>query len=302
MNKKSTFEVVIIGGSYAGLSAAMALGRSLRHVLVIDSNDPCNKRTPNSHNFLTHDGETPLAIAQKAKKKLLAYSTIAFLEDLAIDGRFLDNCFEIETLSGQTVTAKKLIFASGITDIMHDIKGFSACWGISAIHCPYCHGYEFRNQKTGIMANGERAFHLAGLVNNLTDDLTIFSQGKADFSPEERQKLKRNRVKVNESPIIEFEHSNGHLEQLHFENGQSEPFKAIYASLPIRQKSDIPIALGCEADEMGLLKVDSFQKTNIPGIFACGDNSSRMRSIAYSVATGNVAGAMVNMELVHEKF
>ncbi len=162
------FDVIIIGGSYAGLSAAMTLGRSLRHVLIIDSGLPCNRQTPHSHNFLTRDGETPKAITAIAKEQVLQYPTVQFIEETAITAQELETGFRIVTQSGKAFTALKLIIASGIKDIHPDIEGFTECWGISVIHCPYCHGYEFHHQPTAIMANGERAVHLSILVHNLT--------------------------------------------------------------------------------------------------------------------------------------
>src|SRR5690606_36760726 len=127
------------------------------------------------------------------------------------EGKKIENGFTIATQKGEQLQANKRIFATGIDDQMLNIKGFCECWGISVIHCPYCHGYEFRNQKTGIMANGERAFHLASLVNNLTDDSTILTSGKMAFSEEQFTKLKKHNIKVIESEVSEIEHENGHI-------------------------------------------------------------------------------------------
>src|SRR5690606_408454 len=136
------FDVIIIGGSYAGLSSAMTLGRALRNVLMIDSGKPCNRQTPHSHNFITQDGEEPGTIAEKAKAQVLKYDTVKFLNDLAVSGKKTENGFVIATETGKEFATKKLVFATGVKDIMPGIKGFSECWGISVIHCPYCHGYE----------------------------------------------------------------------------------------------------------------------------------------------------------------
>lgn len=302
MKTKTNFDVIIVGGSYAGLSAAMALGRSLRNVLIIDSGLPCNRQTPHSHNFITHDGETPAAIADKARAQVLSYPTINLHNGVATSGRKTDTGFIIETSEELEFTAKKLIFATGITDIMPDIKGFDQCWGISVIHCPYCHGYEVRDQKTAIMANGERAFHLASLVHNLSNKLTIITSGKSEFTEEQRSKLKLHNISFIEKKIQEIIHEKGHLTNIVFESGETLELNALYASIPFKQHSDIPMELGCELTELGHIKIDSFQKTNIPGVFACGDNSSMIRAVSYAVATGGIAGAMVNNELVNEVF
>lgn len=302
MTDSKNFEVIIIGGSYAGLSAAMALGRSLRSTLIIDSDNPCNKQTPHSHNFLTQDGKTPSEISTLAKQQVEKYDTVKFHKGLAITGTKTANGFEITTDTNDKFTAKKLIFATGIKDIMPDIKGFTTCWGISVIHCPYCHGYEYRNQNTGILANGAKAFHLASLVSNLTDKLTILTTDIADFNEEQIEKIKNHNIEIIETTITEIEHESGEIKQIIFSDGTKKRFNALYAALPFVQHSDIFKSLGCELTEQGHIKVSMFQETNIDGIYACGDNSNLLRSIANAVYSGNLAGAMVNAKLVEENF
>lgn len=302
MTESKNFDVIIIGGSYAGLSSAMALGRSLRKVLIIDSRLPCNRQTPHSHNFLTQDGKTPTEISTLAKQQVEKYETVKFHKGLALHGAKTANGFEIATDTNDIFKAKKLILASGVKDMMPDIKGFAECWGISIIHCPYCHGYEYRNQKTGILANGARAYHLATLVNNLSGNITILTAGKADFSSEQMEKLTKNNIKIIETGIAEFENKNGHIQNVVFIDGTKISFDVAYAAIPFTQHSDIPVQLGCELTENGHIKIDAFQKTTIEGVFACGDNSNMMRSVANAVYSGNLSGAMVNGELVNENF
>jgi thioredoxin reductase len=302
MTDSKNFDVIIVGGSYAGLSSAMALGRSMRNVLIIDSGLPCNQQTPHSHNFITQDGVKPKEIAEIAKTQVLKYDTVKLLNDLAVSGQKTENGFIITTQKGKEFKTKKLVFATGIKDIMPDIKGFSECWGISVIHCPYCHGYEFRNQKTGIFSNGEKAFHVASLVNNLTNNISMLTSGKAEFNSDQLEKLNKNNIRIVEKEIAEIEHENGHIKNVIFKDGSKMNFDALYSSVPFTQHSDIPIALGCEMTEQGYIKVDNFQKTTVKGIFACGDNSTMMRSVAYAVATGGITGSMANKELTDEQF
>lgn len=302
MKDTNKFDVIIIGGSYAGLSAAMALGRSLRNVLILDSGLPCNRQTPHSHNFITQDGEKPGVIAEKAKAQVLKYDTVKFENALAVSAQKTEEGFFITTDSSAEYSAKKLIFATGIKDIMPGIKGLAECWGISVVHCPYCHGYELRDQKTGIIANGDRAMHLASLVRNLTRDVTLLTSGKPEFNEDQLHKLRRNNVPINETEITEIKHQDGHIRSVVFKSGAVVSFDAIYAAVPFTQHTDIPVSLGCELTENGYIKVDGFQKTTIPGVFACGDNSAMMRSVANAVYTGNLTGAMVNRELTEEQF
>lgn len=302
MINNKIFEVIIVGGSYAGLSAAMALGRSLRRTLIIDSGKPCNATTPHSHNFITQDGNTPSEISMLAKQQVEKYNTVHFCNDLAIKGISNNDVFEITMQSGSVYKSKKLIFATGRKDELPDIPGFSECWGISVIHCPYCHGYEFRDRKTGILANGDAAVHLASLVINLTGDLSLLTNGKSIFTAEQNDKMQKHNVRVIETELDRIEYENGYVKNVIFQDETIMDFDAVYAAVPFVQHTAIPVSLGCELTESGHIKVDNFQKSTIPGIFACGDNSSMMRSIANAVATGNLAGGMVNHELAIESF
>lgn len=302
MKNQLEFDVIIVGGSYAGLSAAMALGRSLRNVLVIDGGQPCNRQTPHSHNFLTQDGRTPREIALVGKEQVLRYETVRFLEDMAVSGRKTGTGFEIDTQSGETHTARKLILATGLRDRMSDIPGFAECWGISVVHCPYCHGYEYHGQPTGILADGEAAYHYAQLVANLTDKLLILTNGNASFTPEQAARLAKNNIPVVEKEISYLDHDHGLIHRVVFKDGSDISLKAIYSGLPNEQHSGIPEKLGCALNERGLITVDVMQKTTVEGVFAAGDNSSMFRSVASAVATGNLAGAACNKYLTEEDF
>jgi len=296
------FDVVVIGGSYAGLSAAMALGRSLRKVLIIDNGKPCNRMTPHSHNFLTQDGEKPAVISLKAKEQVLRYPSVKIMNDQATTVLNRSSIFEIATVANVIVTARKLILATGVTDTMPDIKGFEACWGNTVIHCPYCHGYEFRDQATGIMANGDRAIHLAGMVYNLTKKVFILTSGKAEFTEEQLTQLRKNGITIIEEKITEIVHHDGIMETIVFEKGETLALQAMYAALPFVQHSGIPVQLGCELTETGHIKTDQMQRTSVENVFACGDNCIMMRSVAASVASGNMAGAIANNTLCLEEF
>ncbi|GAA4915223.1 NAD(P)/FAD-dependent oxidoreductase [Mucilaginibacter defluvii] len=296
------FKVIVVGGSYSGLSAAMTLGRSLRKTLVIDSAKPCNHFTPHSHNFLTQDGMTPQQIAKIAKEQVEKYASVTFISDEAIKAERLENTFIIETKSGQVYKTAKLVFSTGIKDIMPDIKGFVECWGKSVIHCPYCHGYEYRDQKTAIWVNEENAFHLAPLIRNLTQKVTVLTNGAVRFTTEERSKFNKNGIRIEEGKIAELEHSNGQLRTILFQDARKESFDALYTQLPFEQHCGIPSALGCEYTDKGYLKTDMFFKTTVEGVYACGDNTSPFRAVSNAVANGNFAGATINRELASEQF
>lgn len=302
MIDNNTYDVIIIGGSYSGLSAAMSLGRSLRNVLVIDSGLPCNRQTPHSHNFITHDGEKPAVISAKAKFQVGFYDTVQFYYGLAIGAIKTESGFEIETESGKVFRSKKLLFATGVKDLLPEIPGFAECWGISILHCPYCHGYEVKKEKTAIIANGDIGFEFTKIISNWTKDLRLLTKGKSTLTSEQTQLLKKYKVKIIEDEIDSVEHENGTIQNVVFKNQSKLSLKAIYFKAPFEQHCPLPESLGCELTEQGLLKVDPFQKTTICGVFASGDCHIQARSVALAVSSGSFAGAMINKELIDEEF
>lgn len=300
--KEEQYDVIIIGGSYSGLAAGMALGRALRKVLIIDSGDPCNKQTPHSHNFLTNDGKPPKEIAAIARKQVQMYSTVNFLDALVTSGNKITNGFEVDVNTGETFTARKLVFATGIKDMMPEIPGFAESWGISVLHCPYCHGYEVRGHKTGILANGDAGFELSSLISNWTNDLTLYTNGISTFTAQQKAKLDEHKIAVVETQIEKLENKSGYIQNIVFNDGTKAQINALYAKVPFVQHSPIPQMLGCELSQDGYIKIDPMQRTTVYGVYACGDNTTRMRTVANAVAMGTTAGLMVNKELIEEDF
>lgn len=302
MEHSNNFDIIITGGSYSGLSAAMSLGRALRKVLVIDSGKPCNRQTPHSHNFLTRDGQTPAELAALAKEQVANYRTVTFYEGLAVSAGKSDTGFEIITQSGDRFSAKKLVFATGVRDIMPDIRGFAECWGITAIHCPYCHGYEVKHEPTGILANGDMGFEYAKLISNWTKDLTVFTNGPSSLTAEQAEKIRSHQIQIIEKEVDSLVHKDGYLRSIRFKDGSDFPLTAVYSRPQYEQHCPIPAALGCELTEQGYIKVDQMQRTTVPGVYACGDNASPMRSVANAVAAGSMTGAVLNRDLLDEAF
>ncbi|MEO8116693.1 MAG: NAD(P)/FAD-dependent oxidoreductase [Bacteroidota bacterium] len=303
MKYKQQFDVIIIGGSYSGLAAAMALGRALRKVLIIDSGKPCNMQTPHSHNFLTQDGKSPKEIAALAKQQVQQYKTVQFFNGIATSGVKTINGFEINTDTGKQFTAYKLIFATGIKDLMPNIPGFSESWGISVLHCPYCHGYEVKQQPTGILGNGNYGFEFTTLISNWTKKLTLYTNGKSTLTSEQTAKLHHHNIAIVEDEIEQLQNHDGYLKNILFKGGKtSAEVRAIYTRIPFVQHCLIPEILGCQLNDDGYIDVDPAQKTNIHGVYACGDITTRVRTVANAVAMGTTAGMMVNKELIEEVF
>ena len=300
MKYTQEFDVIIVGGSYAGLSAGMILGRSLRSVLIIDSGNPCNEQTPHSHNFLTQDGKTPKEISQLATRQVLAYPTVKLLNDLVISARKTEKGFEVSTNSITAIKAKKILFTTGVKDIMPNIKGFAECWGISVLHCPYCHGYEVAHKNLGLIANGDTAFELCTLIQHWSDKLTLFTNGKSELNEEQHQLIKKLEIKVIETKIAELNHENGVLKSVVFVDGKRKNIDAVFSRVAFKQHCELPIQLGCDITDAGHIEVDFSQKTNIHGLFCAGDNATPLRTVSLATSAGTKAGAFINMELLTE--
>lgn len=298
----SIYDVIIIGGSYAGLSAAMALGRSLRKVLVIDSGNPCNKKAPYAHNFLTNDGRTPDEITHIGREQVQAYPTVTFIDGLAEAVLPDGNVFQVALADGSIFITLKVLFATGVTDLIPHIDGFDACWGISILHCPYCHGFENKGKKTGIIGNGDMGFELAKVIRNWTDRLTLYTNGTSTLSPEEVRKLNTHGILVIENEISDIEENDGNIVRVNFKDTLPDTAEVIYTQLPFRQQCDIPEKLGLSVTEKGFIFVNKCMESSIPGIFAAGDCLSLFRSVAHAVASGNKAGALINKCLIDERF
>ncbi len=302
MSINKTYDIIIVGGSYSGLAAAMALGRALKNVLVIDEGKPCNRQTPFSHNFLTNDGKTPKEISEIAKHQVKNYKTIKFFNGIAINGIKTNNGFDITVNTGETFGAKKLIFATGIKDILPDIEGLATCWGISVLHCPFCHGYEVKDEATGILGNGDIGYDMVKLIYNWTNDLTLFTNGKSTLSTEQKMNLEKHKIKIVEKEVLKLEHNNGYVQNIIFNYKTISPIKAIYTAVPFEQHCLIPKMLGCEITKEGYIKTDHFQESSINGVFACGDNTTRMRTVANAVAMGTTAGMSLSKKMIYENF
>ncbi|MCB2378954.1 NAD(P)/FAD-dependent oxidoreductase [Hymenobacter sp. BT635] len=302
MEKHLQTEVLIIGGSYAGLSAALALGRARRRVVVLDSGQPCNRQTPHAHNFLTQDGEAPDVIRAKGRAQVLAYPSVTLVADEAITARQQGAGFVVTTAAGGTVTAAKLVLATGIKDLLPTLPGFAECWGVSVLHCPYCHGYEVSDQPLGVLGNGGLGFEFARLIAHWTPMLTLLTDGPSTLSPEQADQLLHHGIRIEQEPLRALEQQQGQLRAVVLASGRRVPLTALFARVPFALHSQLPVSLGCALTDTGLVQVDEMQRTSVPGVFAAGDATTPMRAVSMAVAAGGKAGAMLNHELITELF
>lgn len=300
MDEINSYEVIIIGGSYAGLSAAMTLGRSLRNVLIIDANSPCNRAANHAHNLIGFDGDSPEAISENAKQQVLKYHTVTYINAVAVAMSGRENEFEVVTNTGLNFGAKKVLLTTGVTDIIPDIPGLNECWGKTAVHCPYCHGYEIADFKIGILMHGEVAFEMAKSIRQWSKDLLIFSNGNEDFSAEHLKYFEQKNIPVYRQIISEVKHDNGNITAVTLDDGKTINIEALFVRPGITQQMDIPLQMGCEFDEHGFITIDENKKTNIPGMFAAGDNTTATRTLSTAIAAGTIAGIHINKELTEQ--
>jgi thioredoxin reductase len=296
------FDVIIIGGSYAGLAAGMGLGRALRNVLIVDSGMPANRYTPESHNFLTQDGRTPAEIALIAKEQVNQYNTIKMIEGQVVSAERKGKEFHIRLRDGGHYRATNLVFATGIIDVFPDIPGFAESWGKSVLHCPYCHGYEVRNMPTGVLGNGDYAFEFGSLISNWTSGLTIYTNGPSLLTSDQATKLISHNIRIVEDRIAELKNNDGYVEKIIFANGRAENIKALYTRPEFKQHCELPMNLGCGITDEGYISIDSAQRTTVPGIYACGDNVTRLRTVANAISMGTTTAITVNKDLILQSF
>lgn len=299
---KHDYEVLIIGGGPAGLSAAMTLGRIGRSVLVCDDDRPRNAPSSHVNNLPGMDGIHPAEWRKNVRLDLEKYKTVSFFNGHVDAVEKTAEGFSAQ-LNNKKILVKKVILAYGIQDNLPEVSGLKELWGKSIFHCAFCHGYEIRNQRIGLIANADMATHLLPLIFGLSHDLILFTNGAASISNDVRELLIKNRVSLVENKITKFNSDNERLISLSFENHQDIERDALFLApvIPLSLKSKIGSALGCEKNEMGLYKILERGQTNIAGVFAAGE-CTQMSSVAISSASGIMAGTGVVFELVNEDF
>jgi thioredoxin reductase len=210
--------------------------------------------------------------------------------------------FDVVTEKQERFTARKIIFATGVIDTIPNIEGFAECWGISILHCPYCHGYEVKYKKTGILGNGDTGFELAKTISHWTRDLTIYTNGTSTLNDEQVFQLNNKNIRIVQNEIEAIKHDNGQITQLLFKDTEPESIEALYTKLPFIQQCDIPEKLGCKFTDNGFIEIDKCLATSIPNVYAIGDCLTLQRSVANAVHSGNKVGAIINKELIDEEF
>lgn len=299
--KDHIHDVIIIGGSYAGLSAALQLGRARRDVLIIDEGKRRNRFASHSHGFLTQDGVDPAIIAADARAQVMEYPSVQWLAARADGAARIEKnevsgaAFEV-TVSGHRHLARRLLLATGVRDILPDITGLAERWGKAVFHCPYCHGYELNQGQIGVIAGSELSMHHALMLPDW-GPTTFILNGAFEPDDEQLKSLAARGVTVERNPIAKI---TGHADIV-LADGRTLPFAGLFALARFELASPIAEGLGLEFDEGPVgatIKTDPMKETNVPGVFACGDAARPMASVALAVGDGNIAGAGLHRSLM----
>lgn len=290
-------DVVIIGGGPAGLNAALVLGRARKNVVIIDDVRPRNWVTRKTHGFLTRDGISPADFRRATKDEIQAYPSVHFVTDTAVSISGSEGHFEITTAQSNTYKCKKLLFAVGKKDVPLTIDGLEAVYGKSAFVCPYCDGWELRDQPLVLIVKGAKAVHLAQIISGWTSRYTICTDGPDEMTEEERKELQAHHIPVFTSPVKHIESSDGMVRQVVLEDGVVVSCTGIFFAPQLVAGSELPGQLGCSLTETGTVVVDEYGKTSIPGVYSAGDAASEMYQAIAAASSGALTAIMINSEL-----
>lgn len=286
------YDVIVIGGSFAGLSAALQLARARQKVLVIDAALPRNRFAAEAHGFLGQDGRAPAAIMREARNQLRRYPTAEMLSDQVVGARAVAGGFNLQLAAGGERLARRLVLATGVADELPAVPGILDRWGSTVLHCPYCHGYEVRDEPLGVLAAHPMSPHQALLIPDW-GPTTYFTQGEYDPDPSDMRAFEARGVMVERTPIVELLGDAPGLEGVRLADGRIVKVAALFTAPRTKPATPLAELLGCEHEDGPTgpyVKVDPWGATSVPGIWAAGDSATPMHNATLASAAGVLAG------------
>jgi thioredoxin reductase len=293
------FDAAVVGGGPAGLSAALALGRATRRVLLASCGPPRNAPAGAAHNVFTRDGTPPLELIRVGREQLRPYD-VTIRDECAIGVEQHDAEFVLRFESG-AVRARGIVLATGVRDVLPQIPGFQELWGTGVLHCPYCHGWEVANRPLGIYARGDDAMHLSKLIRGWSSDVMLFTDGDAELSESDVEAIRASGILIRHERVQRLIGS-GALESVILHTGEVVRRAALFVKPKQELRSDLPQQLGCAITAQGRVEADALGRTSVPRVYVAGDLAPGHQAVPAATATGALAGAGLNMELLSEEF
>ena len=293
-------DVIIVGGSYAGIAAGLILARARRPVTIIDSGLPRNRAASHSHGVLGQDGVSGAELLKNARQQLLDYPTVRWLQGEVVHAQSTADGVEVRTADGQVLAARKLLLATGIADQLPELPGLAERWGSTVLHCPYCHGYEVGGGAIGLLGGHPMSAAKATLFADW-GNVTFFSQG-LPVSDEEQAAMQQRGVQIETTPVVGVQGEQPTWLEVELADGRRIAQRALF--VPAMQQMATPLVqqLGCTLAEsmMGVLvEVDMMKQTSVPNVYAAGD-ATTVGNITLAMAEGVRAGIGVHHALVGE--
>jgi thioredoxin reductase len=289
------YEVVIVGGGPAGLSAALILGRCRRRVLLCDAGSPRNRAAAALHGFLTRDGTPPLELLGLGRGELQQYGIdVRNAQVTAVERGGPD--FDVTIGHSERVRARALLLATGIRDELPEIPGVRDCYGITVHHCPYCDGWEHRDQPLAVIGRGSGSVGLSLSMKTWSSRVTLCTNGSAP-NRQQRGQLAAHQITVRTEPVARLDHQDGRVTRLLLARGEPVECRGVFVSPAQAQQSDFAQRLGCEFTRKGTVKTDHLGETCVPGVYVVGDASRDVQFAVVAAAEGAKAGVAINKAL-----
>src|SRR5215204_255160 len=260
------FDVIVVGAGPAGLSAALMLGRCRRRVLVCDTGRPRNAASQAMHGFLSRDGMHPAEFLRIAREQMQQYDTVELREIEVMDAVCIDGRFHVTLKDGVRLAARKLLIATGVVDNLPAIPGFTELYGRSVFHCPYCDGWELRDQPLAVYGRGSRGLGLSLELTGWTRDVVLCTDGPSELDADEIARLTRNGVVIRDERVVRLE-GRGALERIIFEGGDPLIRRALFFTTGQTQQSELARALGCEINDKGTVRTGHYESTHLTGLY-----------------------------------
>lgn len=294
-------DCAIIGGGPAGLNAALVLGRAGRKTMLFDEDKPRNRVTQESHGFITQDGVKPAEFKKRARMDVQKYPSVTMMEERVEYIEKNADTFKIQTKGGTVYLAKKVLLATGLRDVLPEIPGVQEVYGTSVFSCPFCDGWEMKDQALAVIAENERAFHMGKMLTNWSRDVIVFTNGYQ--LEEEKKKVLLQQVTIVEDRIEALQSKAGQLTSIRLQNGEEIHRDAGIVITDLVQSAPFGEQLGCTISPSGGVKVDTLGRTTVEGVYACGDISiSSPSQLIMAAAEGSKAAAGIVSDLVEASF